>query len=132
MDDQQTCGKGLAEHATLPAKLSELAAALAAVLEFHQTTLDLTDENVRKEHDAYVALAKAFLGIAGQLKETAAQMAGYRDLPMGRHDVEALGGPIARDVFERFVEVEQDLLTLLETALARDQAMLTEMRRLSV
>lgn len=132
MDDQPTCGKGLAEHATLPAKIGDLAAAMAEVLGFHQTTLDLTDENARKAHDAYVALAKAFLGIAAQLKETAAEMAGYRDFPMGRHDVEALGGPIARDVFERFVEVEQDLLTLLETALARDQAMLTEMRRLSV
>ena len=44
MDDQPTCGKGLAEHASLPAKLGELSSAMAKLLEFHQTTLDLTDE----------------------------------------------------------------------------------------
>ena len=64
MDDQPRCGKGLAEHATLPAKIGELAAAMAALLEFHKTTLDLTDENARKEHDAYSELAKAFRGTA--------------------------------------------------------------------
>ena len=84
MDDQPTCGKGLAEHATLPAKIGELAAAIAALLEFHKTTLDLTDENARKEHDAYSELAKAFRGTATQLHATAKQMTGYCDLPMGR------------------------------------------------
>lgn len=91
MADGPTCGKGLAEHSTLPATLGELTAAMAEMLEFHQTTLDLTDGNARQEHEAYVKLAKAYRGIAGQLATTAAQMAGYRDLPMGRHDFAALG-----------------------------------------
>ena len=52
MDEQQTCGKGLAEHSVLPAKLGELTAAIAAILEHHQTALDLTDENARKEYKA--------------------------------------------------------------------------------
>ena len=128
MADEPTCGKGLAEHATLPAKLAELTAALAAVFEFHDTTLDLTDENARLEHDAYVTLAKAFRDIATRLQAMAAQMAGHRDLPMGRHDFAALASPQALDVFERFVNLERDLSALLTSALERDQKMLAEMR----
>jgi hypothetical protein len=35
MEDQRTCGKGLAEHSALPAKLGELTAAMAENLEIH-------------------------------------------------------------------------------------------------
>lgn len=128
MDDEPTCGKGLAEHSALPAKLGELTAAMADLLEFHQTTLDLTDENAKKERAAYVELGKAFRGIAAELHATARQMAGYRDLPMGRHDYEALGGPEAVSVFATFVEREQELADLLKPALERDQQMLAQMR----
>ena len=42
-DDQPTCGKGLAANAVLPARLGELMAARAEVLERHMKALDPTE-----------------------------------------------------------------------------------------
>lgn len=127
MEDEPTCGKGLAEHSVLPAKLGELTAAVAEILEVHMTALDLSDENSRKEHDAYRELAKEHRETAVQLQATAERMAGYRDLPMGRHDMEVMASPKAREVFERFVKLEQEILELLQRRLERDRQMLGEM-----
>jgi hypothetical protein len=124
MDDQPTCGKGLAEHSALPAKLAELTAALAQNLEIHQKSLDLSDENARREHDAYVKLAKEHRSISAQLAATARQMAGYRDLPMGKHDEQALADPRGLQAFQTFVRVERELLALLEGWVKRDEGML--------
>jgi hypothetical protein len=124
MDDQPTCGKGLAEHSALPAKLAELENALAENLELHQKTLDLRDDNARKEHDAYIGLAKEHRDIAARLKATAERMAGYRDLPMGAHDEKALADPNLLDAFATFVKREEELLALLQRAVERDQQML--------
>jgi hypothetical protein len=124
MDDQPTCGKGLAEHSALPAKLADLEDALAENLELHQKTLDLRDDNSRAELEAYARLAKAHRAIASQLRATAAEMAGYRDLPMGAHDEKALGDPKLLDAFATFVTREQELLALLQHAIERDQQML--------
>ena len=127
MDQQPTCGKGLAEHATLPAKLGDLAAAMAENLEVHQQALDVTDENARKEHHAYVKLAQEFRSVAAQLHAAAEHMAGYRDLPMGRHDQRAMAAPTALQAFRKFVRIEEDLLAMLRTAVERDQKMLAAM-----
>ena len=124
MDDQPTCGKGLAEHAALPAKLAELEDALAENLETHQKTLDLSDGNSRQELDAYVSVAREHRSIAAQLRETARHMAGYRDLPMGRHDERSLADPKVFEAFEKFVKVEEELLALLQAAVERDRQML--------
>jgi hypothetical protein len=53
MRDEPTCGKGLAENASLPAKIRELIDALAENLDLHLTALDLRDENSKKEDDVY-------------------------------------------------------------------------------
>jgi hypothetical protein len=87
MKPPTTCGQGLAEHSKLPAKLAELLAALAENLELHQRALDLTDPNSRAEHIAYQKLEHAFRKIATELGAAAKAMAGYRDLPMGKHDM---------------------------------------------
>ena len=87
MDEQQTCGKGLAQHSALTASLGELVASTARVLEVHMKALDLTDENAKREYEAYRELASAHRRIAGELADTAERMAGYRTLPMGRHDM---------------------------------------------
>ena len=123
----QTCGKGLAEHSALPAKLGEWTAAMAENLERHTETLDLSDENSRRERDAYLELAKGYGQIATRLQATARQMAGYRDLPMGRHDPKAMASPRLRDAFEKFVSQEQDLLTLLQKRVEQDRGMLVGM-----
>src|SRR2546423_1227487 len=124
METQSTCGRGLAEHSVLPAKLGEWAAAVAENLERHTEALDLTDESSRKERDAYLDLAKEHRQIATQLQTTARQMAGYRDLPMGRHDPKAMTSPGLRDAFEKFVRLEQELVGLLQKRVEQDRQML--------
>ena len=127
-DDAPTCGKGLAEHAPLPAALGDLTDAVARVLELHLPSLDLGDARGRREHEAYRILVDEHRAAARQLRATAERMAGYRDLPMGPHDVAALTAPENARAFERFVALERALADLLGTRLARDEAMLAEMR----
>jgi hypothetical protein len=124
MDDQPTCGKGLAEHSALPAKLATLIGALAENLELHLGALDQRDPRSRAEHDAYVELAKEHRAIASQLAASAQRMAGYRDLPMGAHDARALADPRLVDAFERFVAAEEEVMAYLEGALVGERAML--------
>ena len=128
MDTPQTCGRGLAEHSALPAKLADLMSSVATVLEVHMRALDLTDESSRKEFEAYRQLVNEHRDAATQLHTIASEMAGYRDLPMGRHDPTAMAAPTAADAFENFVTLEQELVTLLEARLGGDREMLTQMR----
>ena len=127
MDDQPTCGKGLAEHSVLPGKMGEVIDALAENLEVHMGALDLMDENSRRERDAYTELAAEHREIAGRLRAVAGRMAGYRDLPMGRHDWEALAGPEVRAAFGRLVAREGELLALLQESVERHGKMLAGM-----
>ena len=127
MEQRRTCGQGLAEHSSLPAKLGELTAAVAENLELHMKALDLSDENAQREHAAYRKLALEHRQTAGELHATAEEMVGYRDLPMGRHDQTAMSDPELLHAFERFVSLEQELLWLLQERIARDQKMLIEM-----
>jgi predicted glycosyl hydrolase (DUF1957 family) len=122
-----TCGQGLAEHSSVPARMAELLAALARNLEIHRKASDRNDENSRKEDAAYRELAHDYREIAERLGATAAGMAGYRDLPMGAHDEAALSGPEVRHGFEKFVKAEEDLLARLREGVERDRAMLAGM-----
>ena len=126
--DQQTCGKGLAENSILPAKLGELIAAMADNLEAHMKALDLADVNSKQEFEAYKDLVREEREISAKLVVTAQEMARYRDLPMGRHDEQAMTHPRVREAFEKFVQSKQELLTLLEQTAERDQQLLDVMR----
>ena len=126
--ERQTCGKGLAENAVLPARLGDLLAAMAQNLEVHMKALDLTDPNSHKEHEAYEGLVKEIQQAADQLEQTANRMAGYRDLPMGRHDEQGMTHPRVRETFERFIKRKQELLSLLEQTAERDHTLLEAMR----
>jgi hypothetical protein len=53
-------------------------------------------------------------------------MAGYRDLPMGRHDPAALSSSPVVGAFAKFLNVEQELCALLEKSVERGQQMLTQ------
>jgi hypothetical protein len=128
MAHQPTCGQGLADRSELPAKLAELESALADVLKVHTKTLDLEDESARLEHAAYERLIEEHRATAASLRATSEEMAGYRDLPMARHDATALSSPEATEAFERFVRVEQDLLALLQRRTEQDRSLLDEMR----
>jgi hypothetical protein len=126
---EPTCGQGLAANATLPAKLGELIASVACVLEAHTKALDLEDDNAKEEYDAYIKLVEQHGRIAAELQALSEQMASYRDLPMGRHDLEALSTPEAADVFEQLVNVEQELRSLLDEGLEQHRPLLGELRR---
>ena len=128
MENPPTCGKGLAEHSVLPGKLGELIASVAENLDVHVRALDLKDESSRREYDAYLELVKEQRDIATQLQATASRMAGYRDLPMGRHDPEAMSAPSVLEAFEKLVQCEQELLALLQQRIEQDRKMLIEMR----
>jgi hypothetical protein len=104
-----------------------LISSLAEILELHMKVLDLTDENAKKEHDAYLQLAREYQKIATQLQATAQRMAGYRDLPMGRHEQKAMSSPKLRQAFEKFVTLEQELEALLQNRIGEDRRMLIEM-----
>jgi hypothetical protein len=126
VEDQITCGQGLAEHAALPALLAELTDSVAENLELHLKALDLQDDHSRKEHDAYVELAKQYREIADRLRTTADQMAGYRDLPMGRHNETVLAEPQVLEAFEHLVKTEEALLALLEKRVRQERRLLSE------
>jgi hypothetical protein len=128
MEDQPTCGKGLASQSSLPAMLGDLIAAMADVLEIHKQALDLTDENARPEHQAYGTLVMEFRRAAGQLATIARQMTGYHDLPMGIHDEQKMGSREAVAAFEQFVKTERALLALLTDTIGEHAAMLQQMR----
>ena len=128
MSEQQTCGKGLAENSALPAKLGELISAMAGNLDAHRRALDLEDQNSRAEDDAYEKLLKELRQIAAQLSVMANEMAGYRDLQMGRHDQQAMTHPRVREAFEQFIQHKRELLELLKQTEARDNQLLEIMR----
>ena len=129
MADLRSCGQGLAANAALPAKLGELTAALADVLETHTKALDLDDENARQERTAYLQLADDQRQTAAELLRSSEAMAGYRDLPVARHDPTVMASTEVADAFEKFVSVEHELLALLEDRVEQDRAMLLEMGR---
>ena len=101
MDQQEdwTCGKGLAASAVLPERLGAVMAAMAEVLHVHMEALDLEDDDSRQEYDAYRRVSQQLGQVASQLDASAREMAAYRDLPMGRHDMEAMTRPSVREQF---------------------------------
>jgi hypothetical protein len=127
MDDHPTCGKGLAENAVLSAKLAELTTSVAGILEAHMPALDLTDERSKREYEVYRRLAEDHRRAGLQLEAIGKQMAGYRDLPMGRHDQRAMAAPVVVESFQKFVRIEQELLALLQRRMEQDRQMLVAM-----
>jgi hypothetical protein len=128
LSEEPTCGKGLAANAALPAKLRDVMVSVARVLEAHTKALKLDDDDARREYDAYVSLVERHRRIGAQLHALSEEMVSYRDLPMGRHDPEAMSNTEAADVFERLVIVEQELLSLLERRLQDHRPLLSQMR----
>ena len=127
MDDQQTCGRGLAEHSALPARLAEVTEAMASNLQVHMQALELDDEPAREEHAVYLRLAEEQRQAAARLRAVANEMAAARDLPMGRHDAQTMSSPEVGDAFQRFVKAKQELLALLQGMVEQDRRMLAEM-----
>jgi uncharacterized protein YndB with AHSA1/START domain len=126
VDDAPTCGIGLAQHATIPAKIGVMFQGLAETLELHRTMLVLEDSNSREENEVYRDLAARWKDITQQVMNTAAHMAAQRELPMGTHD-QSLWGEAHLKAFEKFVKAQTQVLALLRVAAERDEALLVSM-----
>jgi hypothetical protein len=124
--EEQTCGRGLAEHSALPARMAEVTEAMAGNLQAHMQALELDDEAARQEHAVYLRLAEEQRQAAARLRAVAGEMAAARDLPMGRHDESAMTSPEVADAFKQLVEAKQDLLALLQGMAEDDRRMLAE------
>lgn len=120
-DEQWTCGKGLAAHAGIPAKIAEFLRSLAENLEAHVPTIDTRDSNGQSERRAYVGLSKQYDAVAAQLATIAKQMHDYRDLPAARHHDDELADSRLLEVFQRFVALETELADLLATSAEQDR-----------
>src|SRR5215204_3525055 len=128
MAEEPTCGKGLAANSWLPAKLGDVSSAMAAMLEIHTTALDLTDENAKRERNAYLSLISKYQVVAGQLHALAEEMAGYRDLPMARHDMAVMTDPKMAETYAQVVRAKEDLLANLQERIEGERQMLAGMR----
>jgi len=127
-DDEPTCGIGVAEHATIPARIAVMFEGLAETLELHRQMLVMDDANARKEDEVYRDLALRWKQIAELITQAAQQMAAQRELPMGAHDETAWGAAHLR-AFEKFVNGQLQVLALLRVAAERDQQMLASMQK---
>jgi hypothetical protein len=130
MEKTHSCGQGLAEHATVPTLVGELIDAVAENLELHMTSLG-ADVNARREHDAYASLSKQHRQLSAALRAVGSEMASYRELPMGAHDVAVLSTPAAAAAFERYVIARRQLEAALKVIGAADDEMLELMRAAS-
>jgi hypothetical protein len=124
MSNDATCGRGIAEHAALPARLSSLLETVRLNLELHLGSLDPADEASRPEHDAYTTLVQEHREIAGRLRSLAALMASFRDLPMADHDPHVLGSPQVLAAFAALLTEQEQLVELLRGWIERDRARL--------
>jgi len=127
-EQQQTCGQGLADNAALPAKMAEVAGLLADILELHLPSLDLTDPLSQREHEVYQELLLGYRESSARMRETAQRMADQRDLPMGRHDLQAAGSPQMAETFIQFVQRKHELLKLLQDNEPVDAQILAAMK----
>jgi hypothetical protein len=102
MEEQPTCGKGLAANAEVPAGLAQLMVAMADVLDVHTRALDPGDERAFRELQAYRAVIVEQRKAASQLDAVADLMRSERELPMAPHDPEAMRSPAAAQALDRY------------------------------
>jgi hypothetical protein len=124
---RQSCGGGLAEHATLPTKLAELFGSVAETLAVHTTSLDPTEENARMERAAYERLIEEHRRAAEVLSAIGQDLASCRDMPAATHDRKTVSSKQALEAFEDVVKREREILALLEKRVEDDQKTLLEM-----
>jgi hypothetical protein len=113
MEEQPTCGKGLASNAEVPAGLAELMIAMANVLDEHTRALDPTDERGFRELQAYRAVIVEQRKAASQLDAVAGLMRSERDLPMAPHDPEAMRSSTAAQALDRYQAVAAEVRRVL-------------------
>jgi hypothetical protein len=128
VEEQPTCGSGLAQNTVVPAALAAVAAGMAQNLEVHMRALDPADAAAAQEQGVYERVAGSLRSAAAALQAAAAEMASAAELPMGAHDMAALTTSDALGAFEGYVVAEDDLRRLLDARREDNEQMLTAIR----
>ncbi len=128
MEDEPSCGRGLAQSAVVPAGLAAVAADMARNLEVHTRALDLGDAAAVQERAVYEHVAHNLRSAAASLRTAATVMSSTVDLPIAVHDMAAITTPDVLDAFERYVAAEDDLRRLFDARHADNEEMLTAIR----
>jgi hypothetical protein len=128
MEQPPTCGQGLAQNSLVPGKIGELTAAMAETLSAHMQMLDMNDPRTKPEYETYFQLSNEQRETAARLLATANEMAGARDLPMGRHHITGQLSTHLREAFAKYVRAEQELLALLQQTTEQDETLLLQMQ----
>ena len=125
VEEEPTCGRGLAQNTVVPAGLAAVAEGLARNLELHMRALHPSDAGAAQEREVYERIAQGLRSAAADLQTAAAEMASAVDLPMGTHDMAAITTTAVLDAFRSYVVAEDDLQRLLAARRADNQQMLT-------
>jgi hypothetical protein len=128
MDEEPTCGRGLAQTSVVPAGLAAVAEGLAENLEVHVRALDPGDAAAAQERAVYDRVARRLRSAVSDLRAAATEMAAAVHLPMGAHDIAAITTTDALEAFEHCVAAEDDLRRLLEARREDNEQMLTAIR----
>jgi hypothetical protein len=128
VEEQPTCGHGLAQNTVVPAALAAVAAGLAQNLEVHTRALDPDDAAAVQERSVYESVACSLRSAAAELRAAAEEMVSAVHLPMGAHDMAAITTIDVLDAFESYVAAEDDLCRLIDARREENAQMLTAIR----
>jgi hypothetical protein len=128
MDEEHTCGKGVAANAVIPERMGRLLGATADVLESHIRSVSGEDPGGRQEIAAYEHLVRDHRAAASALAALAETMRSYRDLPPAPHDMTALMDAASVEAMGKLVQAQQDLLSPLQERAAEYAEMMKQMR----
>jgi hypothetical protein len=127
MEEQPTCGQGLATHALLPQLIAELMNATAENLITHLPMLVAGDADTQHERSVYEHLSTRHREAAAMLDGIATEMKEQQDMRMGQHDVDAMSHEGVTKALESMVRAEAQLVAQLELQLVDHRAMVDEM-----
>lgn len=127
MEEQPTCGQGLATHALVPQLFAAYLDATADNLIAHLPMLVAGGADTQHERSAYEHLSRSHREAAEMLDAIATEMKEHHDMRMGQHDVEATSHENVTKALESMVRAEAQLVSQLEVQLADHRAMLDEM-----
>jgi hypothetical protein len=128
VEEEPTCGRGLAQNTVVPSALAAVAAGLAQNLEVHTRALDAGDTAAAQEQAVYERIAQNLRSAATDLQAAAAEMASAVNLPMGAHDMAAITSTDVLEAFQGYVAAEDDLRRLLDARREDNEQMLTAIR----
>ena len=127
MEEQPTCGQGLATHALVPQLFAAYLNATADNLITHLPMLVAGDADTQHERSVYEHLSTSHREVAAMLDAIATEMKEHHDMRMGQHDVEAMSHENVTKALETMVRAEAQLVAQLELQLAEHRAMVDEM-----